>query len=465
MYKYIDFMKIKKSFENLLFNTVVKIFVENIDINWNLPFMLDTPSHGHGTGFFIDNNGFILTCSHVVENSKNIYIEIPYLGSQKIKCQVIGLYPDNDIALIKTINHKNKYHLKLGNSSNLIIGDSVIAVGYPMNSDQTDLRSVSNIKITEGIISGQQYGLIQTDTAINPGNSGGPLFLNDKVIGINSQKMVSPDADNIGYSIPINYAKNVLEELKKNNNNNIIYEPSLSISYSNRNLNTVNNMKNIKDGVYISNIYPQSLLNQIKIKKGDILTKIDSYSIDINGQVDFKWMGIKSDIDLFLKNCKINDKINIEYYRNNKRYLNKITIKPIIYPIRYHYPLYEKIPYHIFGGIVFMNLALNHIYLNPLKLLTYNKIHNRIKSKVIISYIFPNSSVTLLQNINIYDIVKKINNVNIHNVNNVISALKKPLTINGKKCVKIENDNNQFIIISYNKILKEDNNFKDLYHY
>jgi hypothetical protein len=112
-----------------------------------------------------------------------------------------------------------------------------------------------------------------------------------------------------------------------------------------------------------------------------------------------------------------------------------------------------------------MNLALNHIYLNPLKLLTYNKIHNRIKSKVIISYIFPNSSVTLLQNINTYDIVKKINNVNIHNVNNVISALKKPLTINGKKCVKIENDNNQFIIISYNKILKEDNNFKDLYHY
>ena len=457
-------MRITKSFEKLLFNTVVKIYVENIDINWNLPYMLETPSKGHGTGFFIDNNGHILTCSHVVENAKNIYIEIPYLGSQKIKCQVVGLYPDKDIALIKTTDYKNKHHLKLDNSDNLIIGENVIAVGYPMNEDKSNLRSMSNIKLTEGIISGQQYGMIQTDTAINPGNSGGPLFLKEKVIGINSQKLVSQDADNIGYSIPINYAKNVMKVLKEEKNK-IIYAPSLSFEHSNRNMDTVKNMKNINNGVYITNIHPQSLLNQIDIKKGDILSKIDSKSIDINGMVDYKWMGIKSEIDLYLNNCKINDKIEIEYYRNNKRFVGKIIIKPVIYPIRNCLSLYEKIPYYIFGGIVFMNLASNHIYYNPLKLIKYDKIQNRIKSKVIISYIFPNSSVILLQNLNQYDIVKKINNINIHNINNVITAFKRPLTINGKKCVKIENDDNQFVIISLNKLIKEDQIFKETYNY
>ena len=109
-------MKITKSFEKKLFNTVVKIYAENIDINWNLPYILETPSYGHGTGFFIDNQGHILTCSHVVENAKNIYIEIPYVGSKKIECKVIGLYPDEDIALIKTINYKNTDFLKLSNS-------------------------------------------------------------------------------------------------------------------------------------------------------------------------------------------------------------------------------------------------------------------------------------------------------------------------------------------------------------
>ena len=460
-------MKITKSFEKKLFNTVVKIFAENIDINWNLPYILETPSYGHGTGFFIDNQGHILTCSHVVENAKNIYIEIPYIGSKKIECTVIGLYPDEDIALIKTKNYKNTDFLNLSNSDNLTIGNQVIAVGYPMNANRNNLRLTSNIKLTEGIISGQQYGLIQTDTAINPGNSGGPLFLDGKVIGINSQKLVSSNADNIGYSIPINYAKNVLVEMKKkiNSNDKIIYKPSLSFEHSNRNIDTVEIMKNIGYGVYVVDVYPQSLLNQIKVKKGDILTKIDRHIIDVNGMVNRKWMGIQSDIDLYLNNCKINDKIEIEFYRKNKKYTRSIIIKPIIYPIKYNYVLYEKIPYYIFAGMVFMNLALNHIMLSPLDLIKYRNIKNRIKNKVIISYIFPNSSVTLLQNIHMYDIIKKINGINITNVKNVVRAFKKPLVHNNKKYIKIENKDNQIVTLLYDKVIKENEILKQTYNY
>ena len=149
-------------------------------------------SRSIGSGFFIDNQGHLLTCSHVVDDAMKIFIEIPNHGDEKIEVEVLGLCPDLDIALLKTINYKNKEFYELHEPDYIYEinqGTDVLAIGFPLGQD--------NIKYTKGIISGRQHGLIQTDTPINPGNSGGPLILDDKVVGINSSGIRF--ANNIGY--------------------------------------------------------------------------------------------------------------------------------------------------------------------------------------------------------------------------------------------------------------------------
>ena len=108
----------------------------------------------------------------------------------------------NDLALLKIKDYQNEYFLNLGNSDEINQQDKVIAVGYPLSSD--------NLKFSSGIISGLHGILLQTDAPINEGNSGGPLVkLNIEtnqyyVLGVNSSKVKSSIADNIGYSVPIN---------------------------------------------------------------------------------------------------------------------------------------------------------------------------------------------------------------------------------------------------------------------
>jgi S1-C subfamily serine protease len=113
-------MKIDNNFKKKINKCVVRIIAEVIDINWNIPYLLEEPSTVQGTGFFINSKGDILTCAHVVDSSKNLYIEIPFFGSDKYKCEVITIVPQFDIAIIRCLEYKNKDFLELGNSDNLL---------------------------------------------------------------------------------------------------------------------------------------------------------------------------------------------------------------------------------------------------------------------------------------------------------------------------------------------------------
>ena len=181
----------------IFYSTICKINCNKVNYDWYAPFRSPFENQSIGTGFFINNDGYILTCAHVVQNSISLEITIPVLGKKKYFAKIISICPDYDIALIKT-NFKNNNFLKLGNSDNVIQSNKVFAIGYPLGQD--------NLKISSGIISGFQKYLFQTDAPINPGNSGGPL-VNEKneVIAVNSQKIAMDLADNIGYSIPINF--------------------------------------------------------------------------------------------------------------------------------------------------------------------------------------------------------------------------------------------------------------------
>jgi S1-C subfamily serine protease len=194
---------------------VVNVTTEVVAINW---FLEPVPQDGGAaSGSIIDTKGYVLTNNHVIENAYKVYINLAD-GSQ-FEGTVVGTDPENDLAVLKFDPPKGM-ELRIipyGDSSNLKVGQKVLAIGNPFALERT---------LTVGIVSGlgrpiQTSGqniiqnMIQTDASINPGNSGGPLLdTQGRMIGINTM-IYSPSGGSvgIGFAIPVNTAKRVVAEL------------------------------------------------------------------------------------------------------------------------------------------------------------------------------------------------------------------------------------------------------------
>jgi S1-C subfamily serine protease len=173
-----------------------------------------------GSGFVIDRAGHVLTNAHVVEGAEEIEVSLGDVdSSEPVSARVVGEDPSTDVALLEVDAPSDQLHpVALGDSSQLQVGDSVVAIGNPFGLDRT---------VTTGIVSALQReirapngftinNVIQTDAAINPGNSGGPLLDADgRVIGINSQIESAGGGGNvgIGFAVPINTADEVVQQL------------------------------------------------------------------------------------------------------------------------------------------------------------------------------------------------------------------------------------------------------------
>lgn len=188
---------------------------------------------GGGSGFIVSEQGYILTCSHVVGDPEADYTVIVD-PQHKYSAKILAKDPMVDVAVLK-IDEKNLPFLELGNSDNIDLGETVVAVGNPLGEFEDTLSAgiVSGLsrKITAfgglSLKTSSLRGLIQTDAAINPGNSGGPLVnMEGKAIGINTAMIMG--AQNIGFAIPINYAEKILEEVKKYGK---IKRPFLGVRY------------------------------------------------------------------------------------------------------------------------------------------------------------------------------------------------------------------------------------------
>ena len=450
--------------KKLISYSVVRILADDINFNWKIPFQLNEPFKGQGTGFFIDKE-YILTCSHVVSDSKNIYIEIPSKNSGKYHCELISICPYFDIALLKTKDFKSKYYVKLGDSDKLKTGLKVDVVGYPVGFNKSNNMS-NNLKFTSGIISGMQNKYIQTDSPINPGNSGGPLFSKGFVIGINGSKLVGTDLENIGFSIPINNYKIIKDDLLKNK---IVYRPNLLMSYNNTDKILVQNITNkkIDHGILIANIFDNSILKNTGLKKGSILSELDGFKLDNYGLSNKKWLDTNMNINIILSKFKNNETINIKYYNKGKAETSKIKLEPFKPFVRTIYPVLEKVDYMVLGGMIFMNLTQNHIMSDDLKLLcnVFLKDNDYYKPKLFISYIFPNSKVNILNNLKINDLIVNVNGHKVNSVKGFIKYLSKPITINGIKYISIENAEGKSFLMSISEIIEQDLIFSKIYNY
>lgn len=249
----------------------------------------DETSLGLGTGVIVTENGYILSNEHVTgEKYSTCYVTLEngntYDGS------VVWSDSDLDLSITK-ISAKNLPYVTLGDSNNIKVGETVYAIGNPIGYEfrrtvTSGIISAKNrtIRLQENNKETYMSDLIQTDATINPGNSGGPLiYPNGEVIGINTVKISS--AEGIGFAVPINVVKNVIESFK---NNNSFEEASIGIyAYDKDVIPYINSSNsNFTQGIYVSKIIVKGPADSTELKEGDIITSIDG--VELNTMNDLK---------------------------------------------------------------------------------------------------------------------------------------------------------------------------------
>ncbi|GMU85115.1 MAG: hypothetical protein AMXMBFR48_03570 [Ignavibacteriales bacterium] len=240
-----------------------------------------------GSGFLISANGYILTNDHVAGSASEIVVTLT--DGKHYNAKVVGSDPVSDICLIK-IEGENLPFIPLGNSDEVIIGEWVIALGNPFG-----LFDVNNKPtVTVGVISATGMNLnrvenryylnmIQTDAAINGGNSGGPLVNSlGEVIGMNTIIFTSGQSQGsigLGFAIPINKVKKIVDELKEKGKIDRDFATGLTVQNIDEALAKYFNLSDSK-GVIITKIRRNSSADNAGLKPGDVIIQIDDFKID-----------------------------------------------------------------------------------------------------------------------------------------------------------------------------------------
>lgn len=219
------------------------------------PFSFDLPqaqpSGAIGSGFFISEDGTILTNNHVIDGATDIKV---YMNDKDkgIPAKIIGRDPELDLAVLK-VTEAGKYpYLALGDSDATKVGNWVVAIGNPFGLDHTVTVGVLSAKGRPLTIEGKQFkNLLQTDASINPGNSGGPLLdLNGKVIGINTA--INAQGQGLGFAVPINSVKEVLNDLLTHGK---VSRPWLGVGVQDMNAQIADYFNlNVKTGAFVTQV-------------------------------------------------------------------------------------------------------------------------------------------------------------------------------------------------------------------
>ena len=235
---------------------------------------------GVGSGVIVSADGTILTNNHVVADATKITVDLN--NGKSYEAKVIGTDPPSDLAVLK-IEAEGLPFLTLGNSDNVRVGDIVLAIGNPLGIGQTVTAGIISAKGRRtGISDGSFEDFLQTDAPINRGNSGGALVnLSGELIGINSQILAGGASGGnigIGFSIPANMAKVVMEQLVQNGK---VRRGMLGINIQNINEDLAKGL-NLKDtkGVLVSNVRTGSAADKAGIKRGDVITAINGETVE-----------------------------------------------------------------------------------------------------------------------------------------------------------------------------------------
>ena len=282
-----------------------------------------------GSGVIYKKEGdtaYIVTNTHVINGAKKVDIRLA--DGTKVPGDIVGSDTYSDIAVVKITADKVTTVAEFGDSNQLTVGETAIAIGSPLGSEYANT-------VTQGIVSslnrnvslksedGQAISTnaIQTDTAINPGNSGGPLInIQGQVIGITSSKIASnggTSVEGLGFAIPANDVINIIKQLEKDGK---VTRPALGIHMVNlSNLNTTDLQKlklpgNVTSGVAVRSVQKNMPANG-HLQQYDVITKIDDTKISST-----------TELQNALYSHSIGDEMTVTYYRNGKEETTKIKL-------------------------------------------------------------------------------------------------------------------------------------------
>ncbi|MHB1457120.1 MAG: S1C family serine protease [Armatimonadota bacterium] len=269
-------------------------------------------AEGAGSGVIISDDGYILTNNHVVAGAQDIKVKLP--DGRSFGAKLVGRDPRTEVAVIKISANKLPV-AQLGDSDSIRVGDWAIAIGNPLGLENT---------VTVGVISATNrkdqaeqgamlQDMIQTDAAVNPGNSGGALIdINGRVVGINTM-IASTTGSNIGigFAIPINSAKGIVDDLIKKGK---VIRPFLGAAFSDLtgDLATWYEQHGYKSGkgAVVRQVYPGTPADRSGFMRGDIITDVDNKKINDS-----------SDLVKTIGNCKVGQTVRFSIWREGKTML------------------------------------------------------------------------------------------------------------------------------------------------
>jgi len=282
-----------------------------------------------GSGVIIDGHrGLILTNAHVIEKTGTIQVSLN--DKHEFEAQIVGVDPDSDLALLKIDTQNQLPSVDMGDSSDIMIGETVIAIGNPFGFSHTVTTGVvsalnRDIKSDERIF----RDFIQIDASINPGNSGGPLLnINGELIGINTA--IYAKAQGIGFAIPINRAKRIVSDLIQYGK---VVPAWVGLTVQDLNDHLIRYLNYDKSyGVIVTHVEPDSPAQRAGMKEQDIILSIGDHKL--TQQEDYQSL---------MKGTSAGDPLNLLVWRQGRSYSLIIRTK--------HYPMERSLDlgYHRFG--------------------------------------------------------------------------------------------------------------------
>lgn len=241
-----------------------------------------------GSGFLISADGYIVTNNHVIDGADKIQVKMK--DGEEYDAEIVGKDPNTDLALIRITAAKPFPFIRMGDSENLKVGEWVVAIGSPFGLEQTVTAGIVSAK-GRVIGSGFYDDFIQTDASINPGNSGGPLInLDGEVIGINTAIIAS--GQGIGFAIPVNLAKGIIEQLKKDGTVSRGWL-GVEIQPIDKAMAEYHGLSEAK-GVYVVRAIEGDPAHAAGIRSGDVITHVNGVQVNDTRDLTFKIAATKA---------------------------------------------------------------------------------------------------------------------------------------------------------------------------
>ena len=272
---------------------------------------------GVGSGVIYDaKKGYIATNNHVVQGAKEITVYLT--DGRNLKGKVLGTDPATDLAVVK-IDADNLPEAPLGDSDTIQVGEPAIAIGNPLGMELRGSVTVGIVSALNRTVSvgDNKYTLIQTDAAINPGNSGGALVNADgEVMGINSAKIAKGGVEGIGFAIPINTAKPILEELSSRGT---VARPYLGVTLIDK--ATAEKMgfdMDLHGGVFMMKVLPNSPAGKAGIRPGDIILSFNGAKVANAAELRQK-----------IAECKVGASVEVKILRSEVEMTKKVVLEEV----------------------------------------------------------------------------------------------------------------------------------------